>query len=243
MHKSVDLSLPPPFAGLAAHHPLALFLDFDGTLVEIADTPDGIHVPDGVPEQLMALNRALDGRIAIVSGRAIADIRTYLGPVGLLMVGSHGAEMGEAAETSPILSDASRAALTALVAAWPQLLIEIKPHGIAVHYRQEPEAAPAVYRVMDDMAARENLAARRGKMVVELGPKSANKGLAVARLMAAPPFAGAMPIFIGDDTTDEDGFIAVAAAGGHGILVGAPRPTAAHYRLADPEMVHQWLIL
>src|SRR5690606_34275841 len=130
MHKSVDLSLPPPFAGLAAHHPLALFLDFDGTLVEIADTPDGIHVPDGVPEQLMALNRALDGRIAIVSGRAIADIRTYLGPVGLLMVGSHGAEMGEAAETSPILSDASRAALTALVAAWPQLLIEIKPHEI-----------------------------------------------------------------------------------------------------------------
>ncbi len=243
MHKSIDLPPPPPFAGLVADNSLALFLDFDGTLVEIADTPDGIHVPDGVPAQLAALDRALGGRIAIVSGRGIADIRAYLGPIDLLMVGSHGAEMGEAAEGSPSLSDASRAALAALTAAWPHLLVEIKPHGIAVHYRQEPEAAPAVYTVMDDMAARENLAARRGKMVVELGPKSANKGVAVARLMAAPPFAGAMPIFIGDDVTDEDGFTAVAAAGGHGILVGAPRPTAAHYRLADPEMVHQWLNL
>src|SRR3546814_1793935 len=118
-----------------------------------------------------------------------------------------------------------------------------KPYGVAVHYRQEPGAAPAVFIVMDAMAAREALAARRGKMVVELGPKSADKGLAVARLMAAPPFAGALPLFIGDDTTDEDGFAAVAAAGGHGILVGAPRPTAAHFRLADPEAVHQWLTL
>src|SRR3546814_10117696 len=73
--------------------------------------------------------------------------------------------------------------------------------------------------------------------------KGANKGAAVARLMAAPPFAGAQPIFIGDDRTDEDGFVAVATTGGHGILVGAPRPTAADYRLADPEAVHRWLML
>lgn len=243
MHKSIDLPSPPAFAGLAAGRPLALFLDFDGTLVEIADIPDGIHVPDGVPAQLAALHRALGGRIAIVSGRAIADIQSHLGPLHLLMVGSHGAEIGEAAEDTKPLSDASRAELAALTAAWPRLLVETKPHGIAVHYRQEPEAAPAVFTVMDDMAAREGLAARRGKMVVELGPKSANKGAAVARLMAAAPFAGALPIFIGDDTTDEDGFAAVAALGGYGILVGAPRPTAAHYRLADPEAVHRWLTL
>src|SRR3546814_19084607 len=94
---------------------------------------------------------------------------------------------------------------------------------------------------MDDMAAREGLAARRGKMVVELGPKSANKGAAVASLMAAPPFAGALPLFIGDDVTDEDGFAAVDAAGGSGILVGAPRPTTARHRLPAPEAVHQRL--
>src|SRR3546814_5527447 len=76
------------------------------------------------------------------------------------------------------------------------------------------------------MPVGDGLVARRVKMVVELAPKCADKGLAVARLMAAPPFAGALPLFIGDDTTDEDGFAAVAAAGGHGILVGAPRPTA-----------------
>lgn len=243
MHKSLDLPPPPPLAGLAVRHSLALFLDFDGTLVEIADTPDGIHVPDGVPAQLATLHRALDGRIAIVSGRAIADIQSWLGPLDLLIVGSHGAEIGEAATGAATLSDASRAELTALTAAWPRLLVETKPHGIAVHYRQEPEAAPTVFTVMDDMAAREGLAARRGKMVVELGPKSANKGAAVARLMAAPPFAGARPVFIGDDHTDEDGFAAVAAMDGHGILVGTPRPTAADYRLADPEAVHRWLML
>src|SRR3546814_6907399 len=88
MHKSIDLPPPPPLAELAARNPLALFLDFDGTLVEIADTPDGIHVPDGLPAQLVALRRALDGRIAIVSGRAIADIQSWLGPSDLLMVGS-----------------------------------------------------------------------------------------------------------------------------------------------------------
>src|SRR3546814_14420396 len=106
-----------------------------------------------------------------------------------------------------------------------------KPHGIAVHYRPEPEAAPAVFTGMDDMAAREALAARRGKMVVELGPKSANKGAAVARLMAATPFAGAQPVFLCDDRTDEDGFLAGPPRGGHGIHVGAPRPTAAAKRL------------
>src|SRR3546814_12054704 len=90
MHKSIDIPPPPPLAELATQHPLALFLDFDGTLVEIADTPDGIRVPDGVPAQLAGLHRALGGRIAIVSGRAIADIRSHLGPLDLLMVGSHG---------------------------------------------------------------------------------------------------------------------------------------------------------
>src|SRR3546814_81718 len=135
MHKSIDLPPPPPLAELAARNPLALFLDFDGTLVEIADTPDGIHVPDGLPAQLVALRRALDGRIAIVSGRAIADIQSWLGPSDLLMVGSHGAEIGEPATGAAILSDASRAALAALTAAWPRLLVETKPHGIAVPYR------------------------------------------------------------------------------------------------------------
>ena len=93
------------------------------------------------------------------------------------------------------------------------------------------------------MAEREGLAARRGKMVVELGPKSANKGAAVTRLMTVAPFAGAFPIFVGDDLTDEDGFAAVADGGGSGILVGEPRQTAASFRLSNPEAVRQWLTL
>lgn len=243
MHKIPDLPSPPPLAELAARCRVALFLDFDGTLVEIADTPGGIHVPVGIPAQLAALHRRLDGRMAIVSGRAIADVRSHLGVPGLLMVGSHGAEIGEAAAARSTLSDASRADIAALTAGWPGLLVETKPLGIAIHYRQEPDAAPTVLKVMDGMAAREGLAARRGRMVVELGPKSADKGTALARLMAAAPFAGATPLFVGDDLTDEDGFAAARRAGGYGILVGDMRPTAARFRLPGPLQVHRWLTL
>src|SRR3546814_12798303 len=97
---------------------------------------------------LRGMGHEVEGRIAIVSGRAIADIRSHLGPLDLLMVGSHGAEIGKAAAGAAILSDASRADLTALTAAWPRLLVETKPYGVAVHYRQEPGAAPAVFIVM-----------------------------------------------------------------------------------------------
>src|SRR3546814_11959770 len=116
-------------------------------------------------------------------------------------------------------------------------LFRSKPHGIAVHYRPEPEAAPAVFTVMDDMAAREGLAARRGKMVVELGPKSANKGAAVARLMAAPPFDGAQPIFIGAAQTTEDGFVDVAPTGGHGTPAAPPSPPPPRIPLPTPHRV------
>lgn len=222
---------------------LALFLDFDGTLVEIAETPDGIYVADDLAHRLEGLSRRLGGRLALVTGRAIADIHGHLGRATIATVGSHGAEFDAAAETVESLSESAAAAITALADQWPRLLVETKPHGVAIHYRQEPGAASAVLTVMDDIAAKDGLAVRHGKMVVELGPPHANKGAAVERLMALPPYAGTTPIFVGDDVTDEDGFTAAIAAGGHGILVGDPRPTAAHYRLSGPEEVHRWLNL
>ncbi|WP_326914303.1 trehalose-phosphatase [Sphingopyxis chilensis] len=222
---------------------MALFLDFDGTLVEIAETPDAILIPDDLMRRLEDLAARVDGRLALVTGRSLADIGAHLGPSSIMIVGSHGAEQDDAAlPTAPLARDAT-ASIATLAAQWPGLLIETKPHGIAIHYRQEPDAETAVFTVMDDIAEREGLAVRRGKMVVELGPAQANKGQAVARLMREPAYAGAMPVFIGDDVTDEDGFAAAAAAGGHGILVGAQRPTAARYRLADPREVYRWLDL
>ncbi|WP_432770391.1 MAG: trehalose-phosphatase [Sphingopyxis sp.] len=243
MHKNPDLPPPPPLSELAALHPVALFLDFDGTLVDIAETPGGIAVPGDLAARLDALGSQLGGRVALVSGRARADIHRHLGTLAIMTIGSHGAEFGAAAAAPIALSQHAIDAIAALAARWPGLLVETKPHGVAIHYRQEPDAASAVLTCMDDIAARERLAVRRGKMVVELGPEQANKGRAVARLMAQPRYAGALPVFIGDDVTDEDGFTQVAAAGGHGILVGPPRTTTAHFRLRDPEEVHQWLTL
>lgn len=243
MHKEAGLPFPPPLCEWMARQAIALFLDFDGTLVEIAETPDGILIPPHLGQRLEALNARLDGRLALVTGRALADIHGHLGQVAVMTVGSHGVEFGRVAPPPRPLSPQAAAAIAALVAEWPDLLIETKPHGIAIHYRQEPDAAPSVLTVMEKVAAAEGLAARRGKMVVELGPAGVSKGGAVARLMAEPPWAGAEPLFVGDDVTDEDGFAAAAAAGGHGILVGAPRATAAHYRLSGPNEVHQWLTL
>lgn len=222
---------------------MALFLDFDGTLVEIAETPDSIMVPDDLARRLESLAARIDGRLALITGRSLADIGGHLGRGAIRIVGSHGAEHGDAGDPAPSLSRDATAAIAALAAQWPGLLVETKPHGIAIHYRQEPEAETAVLLVMDDIAEREDLAVRRGKMVVELGPAGADKGQAVARLMSQPPYAGATPVFIGDDITDEDGFAAAAAAGGHGILVGAPRATAAQYRLASTAEVYRWLDL
>lgn len=243
MQKEAELPLPLPLSEWAERQAIALFLDFDGTLVEIADKPDGIHVPGSLPTALERLNARVDQRLALVTGRALGDLRRYLGDVAITLVGSHGAEFGSSALDALDLSSASADALAAIVAQWPSLLVETKPHGVAVHYRQEPEAQSAVYTVMADIAQREGLALKRGKMVAELGSPLANKGKAVARLMELAPYAGALPIFIGDDVTDEDGFAAVAALGGHGILVGPQRATAAHYRLGSTQEVHAWLNL
>lgn len=243
MHKKDPLALPPPPADWAAWQPVALFLDFDGTLVDIAETPNAIRIPDDLPRRLADLDARVGGRLALITGRSLVDIRSHLGPVSVMVVGSHGAEHGDTPAEATMLSRDAAAAIATLAARWPGLLVETKPHGVAIHYRQEPDAGPAVLTVMDDIAEREELAVRRGKMVVELGPAQANKGRAVARLMAEPRYAGATPLFIGDDITDEDGFVAVAAAGGHGILVGAPRPTAAHFRLENTQEVYTWLHL
>lgn len=241
MHNRDTPPLPPPLSDWTARGPVALFLDFDGTLVEIAETPDAIQVPGDLARRLEGLAARVEGRLALITGRSLADIGGHLGSGSIMLVGSHGAEYGDAAVSALALSPDATAAVAALAEQWPGLLVEAKPHGIAIHYRQEPDAAAAVFTVMNSIAEREGLAVRRGKMVVELGPAGANKGRAVARLMEKQPYAGAVPIFIGDDVTDEDGFAAAAAAGGHGILVGAPRPTAAHYRLPGTREVYHWL--
>jgi trehalose 6-phosphate phosphatase len=235
--------LPPPLDLL---EDAALFLDFDGTLVELADTPDTIEVPAGLAPMLERLRRRLEGRLAIVSGRSLADLERHLPLHGIAFSGSHGLELRLADGTSlpvsvPIGLDDVRARVEAFAAATPGLLVEEKPAGIALHYRKAPGAAEAAADLFERVAAETGLELLRGKMVVELRAPGAHKGAALNRLMREPPFAGARPLFVGDDLTDEDAFEAAAALGGAGILVGQPRPTAAQWRLDGVEAVAAWL--
>lgn len=223
-----------------------MFLDFDGTLVELADTPDAILVPPHMPALLKRLSDRLHGRLAIVSGRAIADLERHLDCAGVAVSGSHGLELRLAdGALVPLAAPVDLAAtiekVQAFAAQAPGLLVEAKPAGVALHYRQAPDEVERVDRFMTALARRTGLAVQTGKMVHELRVKGADKGDAVRAFMAEPAFGGARPLFVGDDVTDEDAFQAAVSLGGAGILVGPPRPTAAAYRIEDVGQVAAWL--
>lgn len=236
--------LSPPPAMLTGG--AALFLDFDGTLVELAESPDAISVPDALPPLLERLAARLGGRLAIISGRSLADLDRHLALPRLAVSGSHGLELRfpggpGVAPAAPAGLDAARRALRRFAASDPGLLVEEKPASIALHYRRAPRQADAAADFLAALAARTGLAMQRGKMVIELRPPGADKGDALRRIMREPPFAGARPLFVGDDLTDEHAFAAAAELGGAGILVGRERPTAARWLLPDVASVAAWL--
>lgn len=233
----------PPLSLL---HGAALFLDFDGTLVELAAAPDAIHVSPGLAPLLKRLHARLDGRLALISGRSIADLERHLECGGLALSGSHGLELrlrdGSVMRrgSSHDLTEALER-LNGLARSAPGLLVEEKPYGIALHYRQAPEEEARVSELMSELARDGGLALQQGKMVIELRPPGADKGDAVRAFMAEPDFAGARPVFVGDDMTDEHAFAAAAELGGAGVLVGPPRETAAQWRLPNVTAVIDWL--
>jgi len=246
MHSSGYLPAPPAFENLLLREHLSLFLDFDGTLVEIAPSPDAIAVRADLPCALESLSRRVDGRLALVSGRSLEDLARYLGDsLPIAQAGSHGVAR-RLADGSPLgtppkaLADDVVSALTEF-AAVEGLNYEAKPHGGALHYREKPEAAEMVHRFALRIAQDHDLAIKTGKCVIERVRRGAEKGAAVRAFMETSPFAGSIPVFVGDDVTDEDGFTACEALGGFGILVGKSRATAARYRLASVGEVHQWL--
>jgi trehalose 6-phosphate phosphatase len=232
-----ELDAPPPLAALRAP---ALFLDFDGTLVALADRPGEILVSSQLPVLLEGLARSLGGRVAILTGRALGDLESHLQVPGVALCGSHGLERGARLHPPPGLAEA-RAALHAFAAGDAGLLVEDKPASVALHYRLAPGRGAEALAVANDVAVRTGLTVQPGNMVVELRPHGADKGDALTAMMAEPPFAGARPVFVGDDLTDEAGFRAAAAMGGFGVLVGAARKSAAAYRLGDVARVHAWL--
>lgn len=235
--------LPPPPAAPAD---TALFLDFDGTLVELAETPDAIRVGPHLPALLRRLSARLGGRLALISGRAVRDLEHHLACDGIALSGSHGLELrlrdgGFVPLARPRGLDEARQRTRAFAERRAGLLIEDKPFGVALHYRQAPEREGEVREFMAGLAGATGLQLQAGKMVAELRPPGADKGDAVRALMREQDFAGARPIFVGDDETDEDAFRAAAELGGGGVLVGAERATAARWRLGGVAEVSAWL--
>ncbi|WP_245638349.1 trehalose-phosphatase [Croceicoccus bisphenolivorans] len=221
----------------------ALFLDFDGTLVPLAERPEAVHVPDTLIERLHRLADRLDGRLAIVSGRYIADLDGF-GLGALPVAGSHGGEWrladGEhCALPRPKSLDAAREAFVAFSAAREGVIFEDKPLGAALHFRLAPQHADASIALAREHAA--GLHLQPGHEMIEVRVPGVHKGTAIARLMDVPPFAGHRPVFLGDDVTDEDGFAAVTSLEGHGVLIGPVRESRAAYRLSDPAAVKAWL--
>ena len=237
----------PPL--LARDASWALFLDFDGTLVELAETPDAVHVARELPGRLGALSRALQGALAVVSGRPLDTIDRMLAPLQLPAAGLHGIErrdaQGDVFRIAPDQRalDEARRVLTRFVVAHPAALLEDKHASIALHYRRDPALQELAHRAAGDAVAHagEGFHIQTGHMVYEIKSTVADKGAALHAFLDEEPFAGRTPVFIGDDDTDEHGFTVVAAQGGFGVRVGGNGSSAARYRLPDPVAVHAWL--
>lgn len=228
----------------------SLFLDLDGTLAEIAPSPEAATLHPAAHALLPRLVPAFAGRVAVVSGRSLAALEALLPPAalaaGLALAGTHGLELRRnggtepAARAAPGLATAARA-LADLARRDPRLRVEDKALSLALHYRGAPEREAELRARARTIAAATGLALQTGKMVVELRTPGPDKGDALRRLMGERPFAGSRPWMIGDDDTDEAGFAAAAALGGHGVRVGPARATAAAFMLPDVAAVVGWL--
>ena len=226
----------------------ACFLDVDGTLLELADTPESVRVEPSLISTLAALASATCGALALISGRSVSDIDRLFLPLRLPTAGLHGLERRVASGTVRWEGSATSAIprLLALARGWaasrPGLLVEDKTGTFAVHYRNAPRLGEEVHSFMNDLLLEGggDYCLQLGKMVVEITPKGRDKGSAIEAFMDESPFAGRMPVFIGDDVTDERAFPAVDALGGISIKVGYGQ-TSARWRLNDVSAVRVWL--
>lgn len=227
----------------------ALFLDVDGTLVEIAETPQGVHVPASLKQLLDEVRWRLDGALALVSGRSLASLDQLFSPLRFIASGVHGCERRTAdhhvlrPEVDAATIARVRNHLAEFVRAHEGLLLEDKHYAVAMHFRRAPEMQDEVYRIMNDMLAQlgPTFALQAGKSVLELRPGAWTKGSSIAAFMQEPPFVGRTPVFIGDDVTDEDAFAVVNEMSGMSIRVGNPAATLARHRLGSVSEVLRWL--
>jgi trehalose 6-phosphate phosphatase len=232
----------------AARPDWAYFVDIDGTLLDLAESPSGVRFDRALRDLIEALHRATGGAVAPISGRSIVDIDTLFDGLRLPAAGQHGIERRDATgrvTRHPFPAerlDWARDRLAAAAARHAGLLLEHKGLSLALHYRRAPRLAGYAHRLVRSLAPRlgAQYSIQKGKRIVELKPAGKDKGAAVLEFMDEEPFRGRTAVFVGDDVTDEYGFAAVNRLGGHSIKVG-PGRTAARFRLRDVEAVRVWL--
>ena len=227
----------------------ALFLDVDGTLLEIAETPQSVRVPESLKQLLVSLSFRLGGALALISGRTLNDLDHLFAPLRFCAAGLHGWERRDAAgcvirpQLDPGCLNDAREHLRQFTNQHEGLLLEDKGHGLAVHFRRAPqlswEASTAVRLACQQAGSA--FAVQAGKCVFEIRPAACTKGSAIRTFMERPPFANRLPIYIGDDLTDEDGFAIVNEIGGISIRVGDAHESAAQHRLPGVRQVLRWL--
>lgn len=227
----------------------ALFLDFDGTLVELAAHPDEVRVGERLPQALARARRRLGGAVAVISGRSIESLDALLSPLRLPLAGVHGLErrdaVGHLHRPTGAVDRLARARrqLDAFIERRPGLFYEDKRLALAVHYRAAPEHAAELEAFLGDICQGlgEDFQVQPGKAVFELRPTGHDKGSAVAAFMSEAPFTGRTPVFAGDDRTDEDAFAMVNVLDGISVRVGGGPSTAARFELANVEDTLAWL--
>lgn len=227
----------------------ALFLDVDGTLLEIAETPQSVRVPEAVKQLLNTLSLRLDGALALVSGRTLDDLDRLFAPLRFCAAGVHGCERRETTgciarpDINPRRLDHAREVLGDFARRHPGLILEDKGCGLALHFRRIPHLSADVDRIVRNVRERlgPDFTVQAGKCVFELRPAMWTKGASIRSFMERPPFQHRTPIYIGDDLTDEDGFAVVNERGGISIRVGNGHVTVAKHRLPGVRQVLRWL--
>ena len=228
---------------------LCLFLDVDGTLIDIAPRPEAVVVPPMLIEALDRVSHLLDGALALISGRTIANLDHLFRPLTLVASGVHGAEVRfePGGRVSHVDDDVLPAELITAIRRAADLeagtLVEDKRFSVAIHYRQVPEAGGRLQSALEELVAAAHdpkLRILPGHMVFEVKRATFDKGLAVGRFMARAPFAGRVPVFFGDDVTDWPGFAAALEHGGQAFSVGRALPGTSG-SFPDPASVRSWL--
>jgi trehalose 6-phosphate phosphatase len=226
----------------------AFFLDLDGTLLDLADTPEAVGIGPAEKNLLERLRDAAGGAVAVISGRSLARIDKLFSPLLLPAAGQHGVERRDAKGARHRHRFAVESLKPAaggirdFAARHKGLVFEDKGASVALHYRLAPQLAAAAQKAVRDAAEPlgETVEVQGGKMVVELKPAGCDKGKAIEAFLKEAPFTGRAPVFLGDDVTDEYGFRVVNRLGGHSIKVGEG-PSAARWRLQDPQAARAWL--